>query len=129
MNSKGMTMAEVTISFSVLAIAVLGVGSTTARLARVALESEAMALGVQVAEERLFVIETHPVYTELDSLFSEDAAEVPGLPGFFRTTVVLRIQREDKVPGGEVDLTKITVWVRVPGLGDGVSRTTVVGAP
>jgi hypothetical protein len=129
MDSKGMTMAEVTISFAVLAIAVLGVGGTTARLARVAQESEAMAMAVQVAEERLFVIETHPVYTELASVFSEDDVEVPGLPGFSRTTVVLRIRQEDMVQGGEVDFTKITVRVRGPGLGGGVSRTAVVGAP
>lgn len=128
MNNRGMTMAEVTTSFAILAIAALGLGGTTARLARVAVEAEARATAIQVIEDRIVRVQIHPVYASLDSVYSEVNANVPGLPGYTRTTAVRRIRRVVPSSGRHVDFTMITVSVQGPGLSEGLSRTVAVGS-
>ena len=53
MNNKGFTMVEVVISLVILAVAIMGLSSTTARLARVAVEAETRALALQAVEDRI----------------------------------------------------------------------------
>ena len=128
MNKKGMTMAEVTTSFAILAVAALGLGGTTARLARVAVDAEVRATAIQVIEDRLVRVQIHPVYAALDSVFSEVNADVPGLPGYTRTTVVRRIRNPAPSSGKHVDFTVITVSVHGPAISEGLARTVAVGS-
>ena len=127
MNRKGFTLVEVTISLVILALAVLGLTSTTARLTRVAVEAEARALALQAVEDRISRVRLHPVYQQLDSVFSESGSEIPGLPDYTRSTTIMRVLQEGSTPGKYIDYTRITVTVDGPGLNKPLSRTVAVG--
>ena len=127
MNNKGFTMVEVVTSLVILAVAIVGLSSTTARLARVATDAETRALALQAVEDRMSHIRLHPVYQQLDSVFTESDAEVPGLPEYTRSTTLTRIIEPGEREGKYVDYTRITVTVEGPGLEDPISRTVALG--
>ena len=127
MNNKGFTMVEMIISLVILAVVILGLSSTTARLARVAVEAENKALALQAVEDRMSRIRLHPIYQQLDSIFSESEAEIFGLPDYTRSTSLTRIIEPGEREGKYVDYTRITVTVRGPGLEEPISRTVAVG--
>ena len=127
MNTKGFSMVEVVTSLVILAVAMVGLGSTTARLARVADDAEIRALARQAVDDRIARIRLHPAYEDLDSVFSEGGAEVQGLPEFRRSTTVTRIRAPGEGEGKRLDYTRITVSVAAPGLESPVSKTVVLG--
>jgi len=127
MNNKGFTMVEVITSLVILAVAVVGLSSTTTRLARIASEAETRALALQAVEDRMSQVKLHPIYQQLDSIFAETDAEVPGLPDFSRTTALERVILPGEREGKYIDYTRITVTVDGPGLEAPISRTTAVG--
>jgi len=127
MNNKGFTMVEMIISLTILALAILGLSSTTARLARVAVDAENRALALQVVEDRISRIRLHPVYQQLDSVFSEYDAEIPNLPEYTRSTSLTRIIEPGDRQGKYIDYTRITVTVDGPELEQPVSRTVSIG--
>jgi hypothetical protein len=128
MNKRGLTMAEVTTSLVILGVAILGLGSTTARLTRVALDAEARALALQAVEDRVSRVRLHPIYQQLDSLYSESGVEIPGLPDYTRSTILVRVLEPGSSPGKFIDYTRVTVTVSGPGLDEPVSRTVAIGA-
>lgn len=127
MNNKGFTMVEAVTSLVILAVAIIGLSSTTARLAQVASRAEARALALQAVEDRITQVRLHPVYQQLDSAFSEAAVEVPSLPDYTRTTILTRILEPGEREGKYIDFTRITVSVDGPGLEEPISRTVAVG--
>ena len=127
MNNRGFTMVEMIISLVILAFAIVGLSATTGRLARVAVEAENRALALQAVEDRISRIRLHPVYPALDSVFTEDGAEIPGLPEYQRSTSLTRIIEPGQEEGKYVDYTRITVTVTGPGLPEPVSRTVAIG--
>ena len=127
MNRKGFTMVEMIISLVILGVAILGLTSTTARLARVAVQAENKALALQAVEDRISRIRLHPVYQQLDSLFTESAVEIPSLPEYTRSTSLTRIIEPGEREGKYIDYTRITVTVNGPGLEEPISRTVAVG--
>jgi len=124
---RGASLVEVTISLVILVVAIFGLGSTAARLTRVTFEAEARSLALQAVEDRLSLIRMHPVYLQLDSVFSEEGTEVPGLPGYTRSTVLHRVREPGSRPGKCLDYTRITVTVDGPGLSEPMARTIAVG--
>jgi prepilin-type N-terminal cleavage/methylation domain-containing protein len=127
MNTKGFTMVEVVTSLVILALAIIGLSSTTARLAKVAVDAEQRALALQAVEDRMSTIRLHPIYQQLDSLFSESETEVPGLPDYTRNTAITRVIQPGAQEGKYIDYTRITVTVTGPGLSDPISRTVALG--
>jgi prepilin-type N-terminal cleavage/methylation domain-containing protein len=127
MNTRGFTMVEMMISLVVLAFAIVGLSSTTARLARVAVEAENKALALQAVEDRIARIRLHPVYQQLDSLFTENGAEIDGLPDYTRSTALSRIIQPGEREGKYIDYTRVTVTVNGPTLAEPISRTVAIG--
>ena len=127
MNNKGFTMVEVVTSLVILAVAIIGLSSTTARLAQVASQAETRALALQAVEDRISRVRLHPIYQQLDSVFSESDVEVPNMPDYKRTTTLSRILEPGERDGKYVDFTRITVSVDGPGLEEPISRTVAVG--
>ncbi len=127
MNAKGFTMVEMIISVVILAVAILGLSSSTSRLARTAVDAERSALALQAVEDRISRIRLHPIYQQLDSVFTESDAEVPGLPDYARSTNITRILDPGERDGKYIDYTRITVTVTGPGLPEPVSRTVALG--
>ena len=122
----GSTVPEVVASLLILSLAVAGLNATMARLARVAGDSEARSSALGMVEERIADIRLYPGYRELDSVFSESGAEVPGFPEYRRTTHVTRVLQPVGQTGRRVDFTRITVEVDGPGLDEPISRTIAV---
>jgi prepilin-type N-terminal cleavage/methylation domain-containing protein len=127
MNEKGFTMVEMIISVVILAVAILGLSSSTAKLARTAVDAEKNALALQAVEDRMSRIRLHPIYQQLDSVFSETGGEIPGLEGYTRSTFITRVLEQGERPGKYVDYTRVTVTVEGPGLPEPVSRTVAIG--
>ena len=127
MNNKGFTMVEVVTSLVILALAIIGLSSTTARLAKVAVDAEQRALALQAVEDRMSTIRLHPIYQQLDSLYTESDSEVPGLPDYTRSTSITRVIQPGDREGKFIDYTRITVTVEGPGLDDPISRTVALG--
>jgi prepilin-type N-terminal cleavage/methylation domain-containing protein len=125
----GFTLPEVVVSLLLFSLAVLGVASTTTRLARVAGDAEIRASALDVVESRISEVRLYPDYEEMDSVFSESNVPVPGLPGFHRSTALSRVIQPGKGEGKIVDFTRITVTVSGPGLREEVSRTLAVSRP
>lgn len=127
MNNKGFTMVEVITSLVILAVAILGLSSTTARLARVAVDAENRTLALQAVEDRLSTIRLHPIYQQLDSIYSESGSEIPDLPDYTRSTTLTRVIQPGERDGKYIDFTRITVTVDGPGLEDPISRSVALG--
>ena len=127
MNNKGFTMVEMIVSLVILAFAIVGLSSTAARLARVAVDAENRGLALQAVEDRIARIRLHPVYQQLDSVFTESGAEIPGLPEYERSTNITRVLQPGGQSGKYIDYTRITVTVTGPGLPEPVSRTVALG--
>jgi prepilin-type N-terminal cleavage/methylation domain-containing protein len=126
-NRRGFTMVEMTISVVILSTAILALGSTTTSLSRISVVAENNALALQACEDRLARIRLHPIYQELDSLYTESGATIPGMDGSTRQTKITRIIREGAQPQKFVDFTRITVIVDGRKLSDPVSRTITIG--
>jgi prepilin-type N-terminal cleavage/methylation domain-containing protein len=127
MNQKGFTMVEMTIAVVILAVAILGLATSTSRLTRVAMDAENKALALQAVEDRMAHIRLHPIYTQLDTVFTESGTDVPGLDGYTRDTEITRILQSGAEDGKYIDYTRITVTVDGPGLENPVSRTVSIG--
>ena len=127
MNNKGFTMVEVITSLVILAVATLGLSSTTARFARVAVDAENRSLALQAVEDRLSTLRLHPIYQQLDSIYSESESEIPDLPNYKRSTTLTRVIQPGEREGKYIDFTRITVTVDGPGLEEPISRTVAVG--
>lgn len=127
MNKNGFTLVEMIVSIVILTVAVLALGSSTASLTRVAMGAEKNALAIQACEDRIARIRLHPIYQELDSLYTESGTEIPGLEGATRSTEITRIIEDGEREGKFIDFTRITVEVDGPGLMNPVSRSVSIG--
>lgn len=127
MNDRGFTLVELIISIVILAVAILALGSSTASLTTVAREAEVNALAIQACEDRIERIRLHPIYQQLDSLYSESQSDIAGMAGFKRSTSITRIIRDGEREGKFIDFTRITVKVEGPGLRSPASRTVSIG--
>ncbi len=127
MDNKGFTLVEMIVSVVILAVAILALTSSTASLTRVSADAEQRALALQACEDRLARIRLHPIYQQLDSLYTESLAPVDGLDGFTRTTDITRILEAGDRAGKYIDFTRVTVTVAGPGLKEPISRTLTVG--
>jgi prepilin-type N-terminal cleavage/methylation domain-containing protein len=125
MNRDGFTLVEVIFSVVILAVALLGLGASAGSLIGTSEQATLSARALNAVEERLSRVRMHPMYAELDSLFSESGAAIPELPGFTRDTDITRIRMDGE---GEkvIDFTRVSVSVEGPGLSKVVSRTMEV---
>jgi len=127
MNQKAFTLVEMMVSVVILAVAILALSTSTARLTTIAMDAEMKALALQACEDRIALIQMHAVYQQLDSLYSESGSTVTGLDGFTRNTVITRLITDGEREGKFIDFTRITVTVDGPGLSDPVSRSVSIG--
>ena len=127
MKRNGFTMVEVIISIVVLSVAVLAISSSASHLAQVSADAERRALALQAVEDRLALVHLHPIYPQLDSIYTESSSTIPGLPGYTRNTAISRIIQQGE-GGKSIDFTRITVTVDGPQLSTPLKRTVVIGA-
>ena len=124
---QGFTLIEMIVSVVILSVAILALSTSTTRLVRVAVSAETNALALQAVEDRISEVRLHPIYQQLDSLYTESGVTVPHMDGFTRATKIDRIIKDGERAGKFIDFTRITVSVDGPGLGVPVSRTITIG--
>lgn len=122
-DRRGFTLIEVMLALSILAVVIVGLVSMTGRTAHVAATSDREQAAIQLATDRVEQVRSEPNYAKLDSLFVATETSFPTLPGFTRTTQIVRTTL------GPNDYKKITVTVNGPGLAAPVTRTVTVAAP
>jgi prepilin-type N-terminal cleavage/methylation domain-containing protein len=127
MSEKGFTLVEMIVSIVILSAAILALSTSSSSLARVALETETRALALQACEDRIATIRLHPVYQQLDSIYTENGSEVLGMSGYSRNTDITRIIEDGEREGKFIDFTRITVTVSGPGLSKAISRSVSIG--
>ena len=127
MRREGITAVEVMVSVVVLFLAIVATSTSASYLSQVSADTVKRALALQEVENRIALVRLHPVYSGLDSAFSERGCAIPGLPGYTRTTAVSRFISAGE-SGRRIDLTKVTVTVEGPHLVEPLRSIVVVGA-
>lgn len=119
----GFTLIEVILALSILAVVIVGLVSMTGRTTHVAATSDREQAAIQLATDRVEQVRSEPSYAKLDSLFVATETGFATLPGYTRTTEIVRMT------AGNNDFKRITVTVNGPGLAAPVQRTVTVAAP
>jgi prepilin-type N-terminal cleavage/methylation domain-containing protein len=123
---RGMTLIEVMMALTILAVVILGMGQFAFNFSRTERQSEARTIAVFLADQRLSEIRSSPYYSGIDSIYGVAEPTIPGFTGYARTTTIMHT-------GGPRPLTNdyktITVTVTAPTLVSAVKKTIVVAAP
>jgi prepilin-type N-terminal cleavage/methylation domain-containing protein len=123
---RGMTLIEIIIALSILAVVVLGMGQFAFNFSRTERQSEARTIAVFLADQRLSEIRSSPNYSSIDSIYGVAEPTVSGFTGYARTTTILHT-------GGPLpqtnDYKTVTVTVTAPTLATPIKKTIVVAAP
>jgi prepilin-type N-terminal cleavage/methylation domain-containing protein len=127
MDRKGFTVIELIVSIVVLTTGILGLATSTSFMLRAAATSGLKAEVLQAVEGRISLIVMDPRYHTLDSIYSGDETDIPGLDGMTRTTAI--VHSKVLLDGRYTDYKTVTVSVAGPGLAKPVSRTVIVGVP
>lgn len=127
MNKNGFTLIEMIVSVVLLSVAILALSTSTTRLVGVTMDAETKALALQAVEDRLAEIRLHPIYQQIDSLFTESNTAVPNMQGYRRSTSITRVLQEGDRDGKYIDFTRITVEVTGPQLSRPLSRSISIG--
>lgn len=120
---RGFTLVEVVLAMTILLIVMMALVTMTGRTVRVATTSDREQAALQLVTDRTDLVRTDPDYGGLDTTYAGTETSFPTLPGFTRTTTIVRTTASSN------DFKTITVTVAGPGLGTGVSRTVTVAAP
>ncbi len=122
-NRDGFTLIEVVLAMAILLIVMMALVTMTGRTLRVATTSDREQAATQLVTDRTDQVRTDPDYGGLETAYAGTETDFPTLPGFVRTTTVVRTTSNND------DFKTITVTVTGPGLGTGVRRTVTVAAP
>jgi prepilin-type N-terminal cleavage/methylation domain-containing protein len=123
---RGMTLIEIIIALTILAVVVLGMGQFAFNFSRTERQSEARTIATFLADQRLSEIRAAINYSGIDSIYGVAEATIAGFPGYARSTAIVHT-------GGPRPLTNdyktVTVTVTAPTLAAPVKKTIVVAAP
>ena len=122
-----MTLVEIIIALTILAVVVLGMGQFVFNYSRTERQSEARTLAVFLADQRLSEVRASPNYSGMDSTYGVAEGTIPGYPGYQRTTTI--VHTGGPRPTYVNDFKTVTVTVTSPALSAPVSKTVVVAAP
>jgi prepilin-type N-terminal cleavage/methylation domain-containing protein len=122
-GERGMTLIEIIIALTILAVVVLGMGQFAFNFSRTERQSEARTIAVNLADQRLSVVRASPNYSGIDSIFGVTEASIAGFTGYQRQTTIVHTVTSTN------DYKTITVTVTAPTLASPVKKTIVVAMP
>lgn len=129
-HRAGFTLVEVLVALVILSIAVLGVQALiTQRMIAQVGGDDREAVAIQLAMDRIELVQIDPVYTAIESRYAGTEANLLGYPNFTRRTDVARTNTYNSTTKLYTDYKTITVTMTHPNLRAPVARTTVVAAP
>ena len=121
----GMTLIEVMIAITILAVATLGMAGFMGKFARIAAASDVKNTANELASVRLEQIKNAPRYAAIDTLYPGTQVLASPYAGFTRKTIVTH------TGGGSSDLydyRTVTVIVSNPQLAVPIKRSTMIAA-
>ena len=121
-----MTLIEIIIALTILAVVVLGMGQFAFNFSRTERQAEARSIAVFLADQRLSEVRASPNYSGIDSIYAGSEATISGFAGYARTTTVLHTGGPRPQAN---DYKTITVTVTSRALASPVTKTIVVAAP
>jgi prepilin-type N-terminal cleavage/methylation domain-containing protein len=122
-GERGFTLIEVIIALTILLVVMVGLVTMTGKTTNIAATSDRQEAAVQLASDRLDQVRSNPDYAGLDTTYGGTESSFPTLPGFTRTTLLVRTLSSTQ------DFKRVTVTVSGPGVNPAVSRTVTVAAP
>jgi len=123
---RGMTLIEIIIALTILAVVILGMGQFAFNFSRTERQSEARTIAVFLADQRLSEIRSSPNYAGIDSTYGVTEATITGFTGYSRSTTIVHTGG----PRPQTDDYKtVTVTVTAPTLATPVKKTIVVASP
>lgn len=126
-GTRGMTLLEIIIALTILAVVILGMGQFAFNFSRTERQSEARTIAVELADQRLAEVRASPNYAGIDSTFGVTETTIAGFPGYQRQTTV--VHTGGPRPTYTNDYKTITVRVTSPALASPITKTVVVAAP
>ncbi len=127
MDRRGFTIIEMVVAIVILTTGILGLATSTSYMVRVAATAGLRAESLQAVEGRISLIAMDPRYHNLESVYEGEEADISGLDGMTRITVI--VHSKETVDGHTTDYKTVTVTVEGPGLAEPISRTIILGAP
>jgi len=123
---EGFTLLEALIAMVILSIAMLSTHvALSDRLIRDVGQADNRTVALQLAADRIQMVQLEPNYSALESKFKVEEKAIAGFPGYTRNTNVVRSASTVT----KMDLTTITVTVTHARLAPQVTRSIVVAAP
>jgi prepilin-type N-terminal cleavage/methylation domain-containing protein len=123
---RGMTLIEIIIALTILAVVVLGMGQFAFNFSRTERQSEARTIAVFLADQRLSEIRSSPNYSGIDSTYGVAEPTIAGFTGYARTTTITHTGGPRPQTN---DYKTVTVTVTAPTLASAVKKTIIVAAP
>jgi prepilin-type N-terminal cleavage/methylation domain-containing protein len=121
---RGMSLLEVIVALSILAVSLIGMAEYGRRLSRTNANSSLLNRALDLAQERVERVKAERNYTSMDTLAIVENTIVtvpPGLyPGYRRTTTISRTNTS------QVDYKTVTVTITHPAMGAPVKKTTAI---
>ncbi|HET7229406.1 MAG TPA: prepilin-type N-terminal cleavage/methylation domain-containing protein [Longimicrobium sp.] len=122
--NAGFTLVEVMVSMVILAIVLVGFqAAATRRLLGDLQLQDTRNAAVQLAADRLRVVQLDPVYNELYARYAGTETSIAGYTGYKRVTTVVQTLSNGN------DFTTVTVRVTPAGPVAPVQRSLVIAAP
>lgn len=126
MNDRsGFTLVEILVAMVILGFVIVSTQAMiTSRFVSDVSMQDHRAAAVQLAMDRLQLIQQDPNYATFESRYGGTESNLPAYPGYVRTTQIVRTNSSSTG-----DFKRVTVRVSGPGLKQPVARTITVGAP
>ena len=124
---RGMTLIEIIVALTILAVVLLGMGQFAFNFSRVERQSEARTIAVNLADQRLSEIRSSPNYSGMEANYAGTESSIAGFAGYQRTTTITHTGGPR--PTFTNDFKTITVTVTSQALKAPVTKTVVVASP
>jgi len=111
------------VALVLLSVVILGMGTAMALVVSNVTVGSQQSAALQLTEDRLDLVRVHPDYGAIEDVFAGSESQIPGAPGFARTTTVVHVMTDS------ADYKTVTVNVTAPGLDAPISRTATLAAP
>jgi prepilin-type N-terminal cleavage/methylation domain-containing protein len=126
-GERGMTMVEIIVALTILAVVILGMGQFAFNFSRTERQSEARTIAVELADQRLAEIRAAPNYSGLEVTYGLTETTIAGFPGYQRQTTI--VHTGGPRPTYTDDYKTVTVTITSPALASPVTKTVVVASP
>ncbi len=109
-SRRGFTLIEVILALTILLVVLMLLATSTGRTVHTAAIASAQAAAQELALDRIESIRADPRYDAIDTLYTGTETSFPTLPGYSRTTRIVRVGGI----GQANDYKRITVTVTGP---------------